>query len=133
MLQILLSISIEIIKLECVGYYQKRVGTRLRNSKKKEKGLGGRCCLTDTTIDQLQNYEDVGNLQDMKSIFQFQCFMLFQMRTVYATIHIVLWVQIVGANTMLIELISTQTYKSGPGLPRDIICKIRPIYIFKAK
>ena len=38
MLEILLFIEgIEIIKLECVGHYQKRVGTRLRNSKKKEK------------------------------------------------------------------------------------------------
>ena len=25
----------------------------LQNLKKKEKGLGGRCCLTDTTIDWL--------------------------------------------------------------------------------
>ena len=46
-------ISIEIIKLECVGHYQKRVGTWLQNLKKKEKGLGGRCRLTDSTIDQL--------------------------------------------------------------------------------
>ena len=41
------------LKLECVGYYQKRVGTQLRNLKKKEKGLGGMCRLTDTTIDWL--------------------------------------------------------------------------------
>ena len=39
-----------IIKLECVGHYQKRMGTRLRNLKKKEKGLGARCSLTDTTM-----------------------------------------------------------------------------------
>ena len=24
---------------------------------------------------------------------------------------------------------NTQTYKPGPGLPRDIICKIRPIFL----
>ena len=53
MLLILNTDSIEIIKLECVGHYQERVGTRLRNLKKKEKGLGGRCRLTDTTIDRL--------------------------------------------------------------------------------
>ena len=40
-------------KLECVEHYQKQVGTRLRNLKEKEKGLGGRCRLTDTTIDRL--------------------------------------------------------------------------------
>ena len=61
MLQILLFISVEIIKLGRVGHDQKRVGTRLRNLKKKEKGLGGQCCLTDTTIDPLQNYEGVAS------------------------------------------------------------------------
>ena len=45
-------ISIE-IRFECVGYYQKRVGTRLRNLKEKEKGLGEWCHLTDTTVDRL--------------------------------------------------------------------------------
>ena len=61
MLQILLFISIEIRKLECVMHYQKQVGIRLQNRKKKEKGLGGSCCLTDTTIDRLQNYEGVAS------------------------------------------------------------------------
>ena len=73
MLQILLFISVEIIKLGRVGHDQKRVGTRLRNLKKKENGLGGRCRLTGTPIDQLQNYEailqNVGNQQNIKSIF----------------------------------------------------------------
>ena len=41
------------LKLECVGHYQKRVGTQLWNLKKKEKGLGGMCRLTDTTTDWL--------------------------------------------------------------------------------
>ena len=54
MLEILLSIKgTEIMKFECVGHYQKGVGTRLRNLKKKEKGLGGRCRLTDSKIDRL--------------------------------------------------------------------------------
>ena len=51
MLWILLFISIAIIKLACVEHYQKRVGTRVRNLKKKEKRLGGKRRLTDTTID----------------------------------------------------------------------------------
>nr|XP_047127825.1 uncharacterized protein LOC124808661 [Hydra vulgaris] len=60
-------------KLECVGHVQKRVGTRLRNLKKKEKGLGGRGKLTDATIDRLQNYygiairQNKNNLSAMKS------------------------------------------------------------------
>ena len=40
-------------KYECVGHYQKRVGTRLRKLKKTTKGLK---CLTDAVIDKLQNY-----------------------------------------------------------------------------
>ena len=55
---------------------------------------------------QLAILQNVGNLQNMKSIFQFHCFMLFQMRTIYNTIHIPL-VWIVGANTTLVE----PTYK----------------------
>ena len=35
---------------------QKRIGCRLRNLKKKEKGLGGKSKLTDRIIDKLQNY-----------------------------------------------------------------------------
>ena len=53
--------SIEIIKLECVEDYQKRVRTKLQNLKKKEKGLGGSCRLTDTTVDRQENYEGVAS------------------------------------------------------------------------
>ena len=59
MLQILFIKGNEIIKLECVVHYQKRVEIRLRNLKKKEKGLVGRCRLTDTTTNRPQNYEGV--------------------------------------------------------------------------
>ena len=59
-------------KLECVGHYQKRIGSRLRKLKKREKGLGGRGRLTDAMIDRLQNYfgvsrQNVGNLEGMKT------------------------------------------------------------------
>lgn len=66
-------------KFECLGHYQKRVGNRLRNLRKKNKGLGGKAKdkeiihqvdggkiikekkkargkLTDSAIDKLQNY-----------------------------------------------------------------------------
>ena len=45
-------------KFECVGYVQKRVGTRLRKLK-KERHLGGKGRLTDATIDRLQNYYEI--------------------------------------------------------------------------
>ena len=43
--------GIEVKKLDGVGHYQKRLGTRLRNLKKKEKGLGGKGKLTDVIND----------------------------------------------------------------------------------
>ena len=61
-----------IVKKECIGHYQKRVGNRLRKLKDKNKSLGGRGRLTDTKIDTLQNYfgialrQNVGNLPRMK-------------------------------------------------------------------
>ena len=59
-------------KYECIGHYQKRVGTRLRKLKSVMKGLGGRGRLTDAKIDILQNYfgialrQNVGNLSGME-------------------------------------------------------------------
>ena len=44
----------DIVKtFECVGHYQKRLGTRLRKLKKTTTGLKP---LTDVLIDKLQNY-----------------------------------------------------------------------------
>jgi len=60
-------------KQECIGYVQKRVGTRLRELKKNVRGLGGRGKLTDAVIDKLQNYygiavrSNVDNLNGMQS------------------------------------------------------------------
>ena len=64
--------NIKVIKYECIGHVQKRVGTALRKIK-KEKKLGGKNKLTDKMIDRLQNYygvavrSNVGNLEGMKS------------------------------------------------------------------
>ena len=59
----------KVTKFECIGHYQKRVGSRLRKLKKSTKGLGGKGRLTDAKIDTLQNYfgialrQNVGNLE----------------------------------------------------------------------
>ncbi|GFX81198.1 uncharacterized protein TNCV_1911901 [Trichonephila clavipes] len=45
-----------VTKLECIGHIQKRVGTRLRKLKSRNKGLGGKGKLTDGLINKLQNY-----------------------------------------------------------------------------
>ena len=125
--------GIEIKKLECVGHYQKRVETSLRNLKKIEKGLGGRGRLTDATIDLPQNFAGVairqnkGNLKRMKSNFLASLFHVASSKDNNFHIHCPTgeesWSKFNsdGANY-------TSTYKPVPGLPRDIIYKIRPIY-----
>ncbi|GFT82884.1 uncharacterized protein TNCV_4434331 [Trichonephila clavipes] len=62
-----------VVKYECIGHVQKRVGSRLRKLKKCTKGLGGKGKLTDKFIDTLQNYfgiairSNVGNLSNMQT------------------------------------------------------------------
>ena len=72
------------VKLECVGYVQKRLGTRLRNLLKQHKGtitslsgkgkltektsLSGKGKLTEKTINSMQNYYGMairGNKNDL--------------------------------------------------------------------
>ena len=76
-----LGIGYEIIKEECVGHIQKRLGTALRELKRKLRGIkladgktvGGRNRLTDHIIDKMQNFygeairANSGNLQAMKN------------------------------------------------------------------
>ena len=45
--------SVQVQKKECIDHVQKRMGTRLRNLKKKVKGLGGKGKLTAKLIDEL--------------------------------------------------------------------------------
>ena len=73
--------SYAVVKEECVGHVQKRLGTALRNYKKNAKSqklsdgktVGGRGRLTDKVIDQMQNYygkairDNSGNIENMKT------------------------------------------------------------------
>ena len=47
---------VKVVKRECVGHVQKRVGNRIRKKKKLVRGLGGKGKLTENMIDRLQNY-----------------------------------------------------------------------------
>ena len=64
--------GIQVVKKECIGHVQKRVGTALRKLKKENHGLGGKDKLTNSMIDKLQNYYgiairfNVGDLLGMK-------------------------------------------------------------------
>ena len=57
-----------VAKEECVGHVQKRMGTRLRDYKKRMrgrklsdgKGVGGAGRLTDKIIDKIQNFYGQG-------------------------------------------------------------------------
>ena len=59
-----LNIGYYVAKEECVGHIQKRLGTALREYKRKNRGLrledgkaiSGKNCLTNNVIDKLQNY-----------------------------------------------------------------------------
>ncbi|EZA50167.1 hypothetical protein X777_11230 [Ooceraea biroi] len=64
--------DISVNKKECIGHVQKRMGTRLRECKTKNKGLGGKGKLTGKMIDKLtvyyglairRNYESANNMR----------------------------------------------------------------------
>jgi hypothetical protein len=126
--------DIEIEKLECVGHYQKRVGTRLRTLKKIEKGLGGRGRLTDATIDRLQNFvgvairQNVGKLKEMRagvlaSLFHVASSKNNNLHFPHCPTGADSWCKY-NAD----KINKTTTYKPGPGLPMDVIMKVRPIF-----
>ena len=127
--------GIEVQKLECVGHYQKRIGNRLRKLKKKEKGLGGRGKLTDATIDRLQNYfgvairQNAGDLAGMVKATRASLFHVSSSKNNnfhYPNCP-------TGSNSWCKynadKANGTNTYKPGPGLPLDIIHKLRPVYV----
>lgn len=50
--------DVVVVKKECVGHVEKRMGTRLRNAKKSNKGIGGKGAgkLTDKLIGEMTKY-----------------------------------------------------------------------------
>ena len=121
-------------KLECVGHVQKRVGTRLRSLKKREKGLGGRGKLTDATIDRLQNYYGIAirqNKNDLAGMKKAVCATLFHVASSETNnFHFPHCPE--GPDSWCRfnkdKEDGTKTYKPGPGLPVSIVCKLKPMY-----
>ena len=126
--------GIKVLKQECIGHVQKRVGNRLRKLKTKVKGLGGRGKLTNATIDKLQNYYGIairtnsGDLDGMK-------------RSVLASLFHVAsskesqWHDYCPktANSWCLyqrdRINNTSTFKPGVGLPMSIVTdNLKPIY-----
>ena len=126
--------NLEITKLECVGHYQKRVGTRLRRLKKATKDMGGQGRLTDAMIDRLQNFFDMairqnaGNLEGMQAATRAVLFhVASSAKNNWHFPHCP-----TGGDSWCRyyrdKVNNTTTYKPGPGLPLDIVFKIRPIF-----
>ena len=124
----------QVTKLECVGHYQKRVGTRLRKLKKKVRGLGGRGRLTDATIGRLQNFfgiairQNTGDIVAMKSSALATLFHVASLKdNNWHYPHCPM-----GASSWCKfnrdKVNKTNTYKPGPGLPLEVVYKIRPVF-----
>jgi len=121
-------------KQECIGHVQKRVGTRLRELKKKTKGLGGRGKLTDVVIDRLQNYygvavrSNVGNLKDMQSGVMAALFHVASSKDNNYHAHCPTGPES-WCKFNLDKINGTSTYKPGVGLPLEIIKHVKPIFV----
>lgn len=118
-----------IVKRECIGHYQKRVGCRLRKLKKNTKGLGGRGKLTDAKIDTLQNYFGIalrnnkGNLNQMIKACKASMYHVagYHENCPYSKDS---WCQY-----QLDKINSTSLYKKKNGLSLEIRKAILPIYL----
>ena len=125
--------GITVEKKECIGHVQKRVGTALRKLKRENPGLGGKGKLTDGTIDKLQNYcgitirANVGNLAGMKKAIHAGLMHCASRESRPLHDHCpagsTSWCkyQTDKANR-------TKLYKHGPGLPVELIAKLKPEY-----
>ena len=131
--------GLEIKKSELVGYYQMIIHTRLRKLKKKGKGLMRRDRLTDAIIDRLQNFGGVtirqnqGNLEIMKSsLLASLIHVASKEDNNFPFAHCP-----TGSDSWCLfnadKVNQTNTCTPGPGLPNDVIYKIRPIYLELSK
>ena len=108
-------------------------GTRLRNLKKKVKGLGGKGKLTNATIDRLQNYygiairQNVGNLEGMTKAVHATLFHVASSSTKNYNVHCPIG-KFSWCRFNRDQASNTSTYKPVSGLPIDIIAKLKPTY-----
>lgn len=125
--------GIKVVKMECVGHVQKRVGTRLRNLKKNVKGLGGKGKLTNAIIDRLQNYYGIAirsNVNDLEGMQEAILATLFHVASSeknnwhdHCPPGESSWCKFNRDKAC-----GTNTYKPQAGLPLSIVSKLKPIY-----
>jgi len=126
--------GVDVVKKECIGHVQKRVGSALRKLKKSKKGMGGRGKLTDSMIDKLQNYygiairSNIGNLNGMKKTIYASLFHCASSKERNLHDHCPK-----GSDSWCRYhkdiADKTKHYKPGPGLPVNIIQELKPIFL----
>ena len=88
--------NVEVVKKECVGHVQKRVGSALRKLKKENKGLGRKGKLTDALIDRLQNYYGIAmDDSPFGQTFEFEIFISTAEKSILNLINCKVWLQII--------------------------------------
>lgn len=122
-----------ITKLECIGHYQKRLGTALRKLA-SDKKLGGKGKLTGKMIDKMQNYFGIAlrnNTSSTEAMYKAIWATFFHLSSnINQPFHGKCpegsnsWCsfQRAKANDQL------NSYKHKPGLPIEIVRAIKPIY-----
>ena len=121
--------GITVVKKECIGHVQKRVGTALRKLKKENPGLGGKKKLTDAMIDRLQNYygiairSNVGDLNGMKKAIHASFFHCASSERRDLHTHCP-----TGPSSWCGFQRDKNSFKHGPGLPDNVIAKVKPVF-----
>ena len=123
----------KVLKRECVGHVQKRVGNHLRKLKKRVHGLGGKGKLTEAIIDRLQNYYGIairsnkGDIAGMKTAIYASLFHVYSSQDNNWHAHCPKgedsW-----CGYQRDESMGTNIYKPGIGLPKEVIKEIKPIF-----
>lgn len=123
-----------VTKLECVGHYQKRIGSRTKRLKKTTKGMGGRGRLTNATTDRLQNYfgmairQNAGNLKEIQAaaratLFHVSSSAKNNWHYPHCPTGPESWCRYNRDKAT-----NSDTYKPGPGLPLEIVQTLKPIF-----
>ena len=131
--------GIEIKKIRVCWTLSKKSWDTITKSGNNKKGLGDRGRLTDPIVDRLQNYagvtirQNVGDLKSMKSGFLASLFHVASNKdNLFHYPHCP-----IGPNSWCKcnadRANNTQSYKSGPGLPRNIIYEKKPIFLELSK
>ena len=124
--------SVKVVKKECVGHVQKRVGNRLRKLKKKVGGLGGKGNLTESVIDRIQNYYGIairsnkGNVDAMKKGIYASWLHVSSSPKNHWHIHCPVG-ETSWCSYQRDKATGKCTHKPGPGLPLKVIKHIKPI------